>query len=113
MPIYEKFVAALEGFLGVNRTEYDFYEGEFRLCLAHARSDCTLSVAHHAALGEYPPEYIGPAWSLLTVRRLLSLTWMPLMMSKSFEQWELVGKPFTADYQALNDGDLREYGRLR
>lgn len=35
------------------------------------------------------------------------------MMSKSYEQWELVGKPFTADYQALNNGDLREQDHLR
>lgn len=32
--IYENFVAALEGFLGVRRTEYDFYEGRFSVDLA-------------------------------------------------------------------------------
>ena len=71
-PIYEKFVAALEGYLGIQRTIVDFY--------AHFND----------SFGVLPPDYIGPAWSLLT----------------SYEQWNIVGKPFTSEYMAQHDGDI-------
>lgn len=69
--IYEEFVSAFEGFLGVKREIVDFY------------------ARFQARFGVLPPEYIGPAWTLLT----------------AYEQWQLVGRQFTLDYAAANGGD--------
>jgi len=70
-PIFEDFVSALEGFLGVERIVTDFY------------------ARFQARFGMLPADFIGPAWSLLT----------------AYDQWTLVGKQFTEDYAAANDGD--------
>ncbi|KAI9745492.1 MAG: hypothetical protein M1818_001026 [Claussenomyces sp. TS43310] len=49
-PLYDTFVAKLEAFLGVNKTEFDFYT-EYR-----ATSGTSL----------YPPDHVGEVWTKLT-----------------------------------------------